>query len=159
MEKGGKKGINPLLAAVKIMCSPLLFEHETIKHHVFAVEQLQRAVYAATNKAPIYEGLDYTSLNLEWVMNCLDFFRHHMMNQEMMTLSDAMEDLPVSQKPGAWQERLKKGTFPLSRNWKGTYSYLHPNEQRKIRALSEDDDGDNYFSDKNLDEGKIQVRQ
>ncbi|KZM28198.1 hypothetical protein ST47_g682 [Ascochyta rabiei] len=155
-EKGEIKGMNPMLVAVKIMCSPLVFEHENIKHHVFAVEQLQRAVYAATNKAPIYEGLDHTDLNVEWIMKCLDFFRHHMMNQEVMTLSDAMENLSTLQKPTVWQGPLQKGAFPLSKHWKGTYSFLDSNEQRKIRALPNDDDSEIYFSDKNVDEGKIQ---
>lgn len=156
-EKGEKKEINPMLAAVKIMCSPLLFEHENIKHHIFAAEELQRAVYASTNKAPIYEGLNHTNVNLEWIMKCLDFFRYHMMNKEIMTLCDAMEDLSASQKPTAWQEPLRKGAFPLSKHWKGTYSFLDPNEQRKIRTLSKDDDDEFHASDKNIDEGKIQV--
>jgi hypothetical protein len=156
-DTGVKKGMNPMLAAVKVVCSPLLFEHENIRHHVFAVEQLQRAVYAATNKAPIYEGPNYNELNMEWVMKCLDFFRHHMMNKEEVTLGDAMEDLSALQKPAAWQSPLRKGTFALSRHWKGTYSYLEPAEQRKIRAMSDDDDSDTFFIDKNVDEGKIQA--
>ncbi|KAH6615265.1 hypothetical protein C7974DRAFT_443417 [Boeremia exigua] len=151
-----KKEINPMLAAVKIMCSSLLFGYEGLKYHVFAIEQLQRAAYAATNKAPIYEGLNQTEINMEWVMKCLDFFRYHMMNTETVTLGDAMEDLSVLQKPTAWQQSLKNGTVPLSRHWKGTYSFLDPNEQRKLRCLSDDDDSDVYFSDKNIDEGKIQ---
>ena len=146
-----------MLAAVKIMCSCLLFEYDSLKHHVFAIEQLQRAAYAATNEAPIYEGLNYTDVNMEWIAKCLDFFRYHMMNRETMTLSDAMEDLSALQKPTAWQRSLKHGAFPLSKHWKGTYSFLDPNEQRKLRALSNDDDSDTYFSDKNIDEGKIQV--
>lgn len=157
MERDEKKGMNPMLAAVKVMCSPLLFEHENSKHHVFAVELLQRAVYASTNKAPIYEGINLTEVNMEWIMKCLDFFRHHMTNQEVMTLSDAMEDLSALQKPKAWQEPLRNGTFPLSKHWKGTYSFLDPNEQRKLRLLPDDDDSDTYYSDRNIDEGKIQV--
>lgn len=147
-----------MLAAVKIICLPLLFEQENFRHEVFAIEQLQRAVYATTNKAPIYEGLNHTDLNMEWTLKCLDFFRYHMMNQEVTTLGGAMEDLPALQRPTAWQESLRKGTFPLHKHWKGTYSFLDPNEQRKLRALPIDDESDIYFSDKNIDEGKIQVR-
>lgn len=156
-EANGKTEINPLLAAVKIICSSLLFEHDYLKHHVFAIEQLQRAAYAATNKAPIYEGPHYTEINMGWVMKCLDFFRFHMMNKETIGLGDAMEDLSAKQKPAAWQQPLKNGVAPLSRHWKGTYSFLDPNEQRRLRALSDDDDSDTYFIDKNIDEGKIQV--
>ncbi|KAF1930806.1 uncharacterized protein M421DRAFT_58030 [Didymella exigua CBS 183.55] len=155
-EKTVKKDTNPMLAAVKIICSSLLFEHDNLKHHVFAIEQLQRAAYASTNKAPIYEGLKLTDVNMEWIMKCLDFFRYHMMNRETFTLADAMEDLSALQKPTAWQEPLRNGALPLSKHWKGTYSFLDPKEQTKLRALPDDDDSDTYFSDKNIDEGKIQ---
>jgi hypothetical protein len=46
---------------------------------------------------------------------------------------------------------------PLSKTWKGTYSFLDPKEQRKLRNLSADNDSLEYFPDKNIDEGKIQV--
>lgn len=150
--------MNPMLAAVKIVCSPLLLEHENRKHYVFAVELLQRAVYASTNKAPIFVGNSLSEVNMDWIMKCLDFFRHHMMNQEVITLSHTMEGLGVLQKPSAWQSPLQKGTFPLSKHWKGTYSFLAPNDQHKLRSLKDDDDSDTYFNDHNIDEGKIQVR-
>lgn len=150
--------MNPMLAAVKIVCSPLLLEHENRKHYVFAVELLQRAVYASTNKAPIFVGISLSEVNMDWIMKCLDFFRHHMMNQEVITLSHTMEGLGVLQKPTAWQAPLQKGTFPLSKHWKGTYSFLAPNDQHKLRSLKDDDDSDTYFNDHNIDEGKIQVR-
>jgi len=157
-EKNEKKEINPLLAAVKIICSSLLFEYNDLKHHVFAIEQLQRAAYASTNKAPIFESLTFTDVNMEWIMKCLDFFRYHMMNRENFTLADAVEDLSALQKPTAWQESLKNGALPLSKYWKGTYSYMDPKEQKKLRALADDDDSDTYYHDHNIDEGKIQVR-
>lgn len=152
----GKDQLNPLLSAVKVICSSLLFEHNELKHHVFAIEQLQHAVYAATNKAPIYHGIGHTDINMEWTMNCLDFFRYHMMSKESMMLSAKMEELPTVQKPSAWQEPLKNGAVALSKHWKGTYSFLDPREQLRLRDRSDEDDSDVYFSDKNIDEGKIQ---
>jgi hypothetical protein len=148
--------VSPLLAAVKLMCVPLLFELEGIKHHVFGVEELQRAVYAPTNAAPLYRGLEGTTLNLAWVLQCLEFFRHHMTNQEVATLVDAMDELPPDQRPTAWREPLRTGAYKLGRHWKGTYSYLSPNETRKIRSLGADDVAESYFTDMNVDEGRIQ---
>jgi hypothetical protein len=156
-DKAGAKEISPLLAAIRIVCSCLLFEHEDMKYHVFAIEQLQRAAYAASNKAPIFEGLHLTDINMDWTMKCLDFFRYHMINEDASTLSYTMEELSPLQKPTAWQGTLKNGAVPLSKTWKGTYSFLDPKEQRKLRNLSADDDSDAYFSDKNINEGKIQV--
>jgi len=156
-DKAGAKEISPLLAAIRIVCSCLLFEHEDMKYHVFAIEQLQRAAYAASTKAPIFEGLHLTDINMEWTMKCLDFFRYHMINEDASALTYTMEELSPLQKPTAWQGTLKNGAVPLSKTWKGTYSFLDPREQRKLRNLSADDDIDAYFTDKNIDEGKIQV--
>lgn len=156
-DRAGAKEISPLLAAIRIVCSCLLFEHEDMEYHVFAIEQLQRAAYAASTKAPIFEGLHFTDINMEWTMKCLDFFRYHMINEDASALSYTMEELSPLQKPTAWQGTLKNGALPLSKTWKGTYSFLDPKEQRKLRNLSADDNSDAYFTDKNIDEGKIQV--
>jgi hypothetical protein len=139
------------------MCSHFLFELESAKHNVFAVEESQRVVYMATNTALIYKGPTQTLVNMEWVLHCLHFFRHHMMNEEVATLYEAMSELSPRQKPSAWQEPLRKGSYPLSSYWKGTYAFLDPPEIKKLRKLSPDQVGDEYFCDKNIDEGKIQV--
>jgi hypothetical protein len=156
-EETGAKEISPLLAAIRMICSCLLFEHDDMRYHVFAIEQLQRAAYAASNKAPIFEGPHLTDINMEWTMKCLDFFRYHMINEDASALSYTMEDLSPLQKPTAWQGALNNGAVPLSKTWKGTYSFLDPKEQRKLRNLSADNDSLEYFPDKNIDEGKIQV--
>jgi hypothetical protein len=148
--------MNPLLAAIKLICSHFLFELEAGKH-VFGVEESQRVVYMATNTAPLYTGPKLTDVNMSWMLHCMQFFRNHMMNEEAASLHQAMEDLTPRQKPSAWQEPLRKGSYPLSQYWKGTYSFLDVPEISKLRKLSADDFGDNYFCDKNVDEGKIQV--
>jgi hypothetical protein len=149
--------VHPMLAAVKLMCSHFLFELDGAKHNVFAVEESQRIVYLASNAAPMYGGLNLTDVNMEWVLHCLHFFRHHMMNEEVATLHAAMSDLSPLQKPSAWQEPLRKGSYPLGSHWKGTYAFLDVSEITKLRKLPVDEVGDSFFSDKNVDEGKIQV--
>jgi hypothetical protein len=146
-----------MLAAIKLMCSHFLFELEGAKHNVFAVEESQRIVYMATNTYPIYGGPKLTDVNMEWVLHCLHFFRHHMMNEEVATLYDAMSELSPQQKPSAWQEPLRSGSHPLGSHWKGTYAFLEAPEITKLRKLSADQIADTYFCDKNVDEGKIQV--
>lgn len=145
---------------MKLMCSHFLFQLDGAKHNVFAVEESQRFVYMATNAAPMYRGPgdNLTEVNLEWVSHCLNFFRHHMMNEDTGTLFDSMEDLSKAQKPSAWQQPLRTGAYPLSAHWKGTYAFLEPAEIRKLRRLTDEQVGDEFFQDKNVDEGKIQVR-
>ena len=148
--------VNLLLAAVKLMCVPLLFEIDDIKHHVFGVEELQRAVYAATNAAPLYTGPERTTVNLAWALQCLEFFRHHMTNQESLALLDALEELPPDQRPSAWREPLRTGAYKLDRHWKGTYAYLSMHEMHKLRIQGAGAATESFFTDLNVDEGKIQ---
>ncbi|KAF2030143.1 hypothetical protein EK21DRAFT_66353 [Setomelanomma holmii] len=148
--------VNRLLAAIKLMCSHFLFQLEDLKHNLFAVEESQRVVYLATNSAPLYGGQGFTDVNMEWMLHCMHFFRHHMMNEEVASLFGAMEELTPKQKPSAWQEPLRKGAYALGNHWKGTYAFLEANEVAKLRKLSADQVGDVFLSDKNVDEGKIQ---
>lgn len=124
---------------------------------MFAVEESQRAVYLPTNAAPLYTGPELKDVNMDWVLHCLNFFRHHMMEEEVATLFPAMEELSVTQKPSAWREPLRRGVQPLSKHWKGTYSYLESAEIERLRKLPADRVGDEYFCDKNVDEGQVQV--
>jgi hypothetical protein len=155
--RGEPNFVEPALAAIKLICSHFLFEIEGAKHNVFAVEESQRVVYMATNTAPMYKGPMQMEVNMEWILHCLHFFRHHMMNQDTATLYDAMGELSTRQKPSAWQEPLRKGSYALSSHWKGTYSFLDIPEVKRLRKLSPDQVGDEYFCDKNVDEGKVQV--
>ncbi|KAH7095765.1 hypothetical protein FB567DRAFT_566409 [Paraphoma chrysanthemicola] len=154
--RGEPNHVDSLLAAVKLMCSHFLFQLEGAQHNVFAVEESQRVVYMATNSAPLYGGDDFTQVNMEWMLHCMHFFRHHMMNDEVASLFDAMDQLTPKQKPSAWQEPLRKGTHALGSHWKGTYAFLDVHEVLKLRKLPADEIGDHYFCDKNVDEGKIQ---
>lgn len=143
------------MLAVKLICSHFLFELDGA--HVFAVEESQQVVYMATNTAPLYLGDNRTDVNMAWMLHCMQFFRNHMLNEEVASLYPSMEDLSPTQKPSAWQEPIRNGTRPLSKHWKGTYAFLDVGEVDKIRHLSADQVGDEFFCDKNVDEGKIQV--
>jgi hypothetical protein len=148
--------VHPLLAAVKLICSQFLFSLDG-PNNVFGVEESQRVVYMATNVAPLYSGPKLTEVNMNWMLHCLQFFRNHMMNEDVASLYSAMEELTSGEKPSAWKEPLRKGSYPLSSHWKGTYAFLDMPEIMKLRKLSADQAADAYFCDKNVDEGKIQV--
>ena len=147
------------IAAIRIMLTHFLFDQATPSGSWFAIDDAQRAVYAATNAAPIYLGPNKDVVNMEWMLQCLNFFRYYMTTPEASQLHDAMEDLEANQRPSAWREPLKSGSYPLASCWKGTYSFLEHNELVRFRkyASSKDDDGGKVFTDMNVDEGKIQV--
>ncbi|KAF1943214.1 hypothetical protein EJ02DRAFT_343604 [Clathrospora elynae] len=145
--------VHPTLAAVKLICAHFLFELEGAEHRIFALEESQHAVYQPTNRARLYGGPANTTVNMSWILHSMNFFRHHMMNEEAQTLYENISELPVTQKPSIWQERLQQGTRPLSRHWKGTYAFLDNPEIQKFRSQVP---GTGVYIDKNIDEGKIQ---
>jgi hypothetical protein len=149
--------VHPALAAVKLMCSHFLFELDNVKHGLTGMEESQRVVYMATNSAPIYTGPTLTDLNMQWILHCMNFFRHHMMSKDVGTLYEVLKDLSAYQIPSAWQDPLRSGTTPLGKHWKGTYAFLDHAEIGRLRRLSPEQLGDDFFPDKNVDEGKIQV--
>ncbi|CAG5156861.1 uncharacterized protein ALTATR162_LOCUS4654 [Alternaria atra] len=144
--------INDGLAAVKLVCSQFVFNLEGLEHNVFAFEESQHAVYLSAAAAPLFTK-DHTKLNLGWMLHAMNFFRHHMMNKNARTLFDKIEELDATQKPSAWREQLENGAQPLSRYWKGTYSFLDNSEVQKLRRQGP---GKQVYIDKNVDEGKIQ---
>jgi hypothetical protein len=135
------------------MCSQFAFNLEGLSHNIFAFEESQHAVYLSAVAAPLF-SLDHTKLNLRWMLHAMDFFRHHMMNEDAQTLFDNIEELDAAQKPSAWREQLTNGAQSLSRYWKGTYSFL---ENAEVQKLRRDGPGNQVYIDKNVDEGKIQV--
>ncbi|KAF2869747.1 hypothetical protein BDV95DRAFT_85486 [Massariosphaeria phaeospora] len=152
--------LNPALAATKLMCAHFLFDLDGPRQNVLAVEESQIAVYAPSNVAPLFTGQYKTDVNMEWVLHSLDLFRCHMTNVELATLYSTMSDLPVSQKPSAWRGLLKHGCYPLSKHWKGTYTFLEQNDIDKLRDVfynnKSSKKNDLFFVDGNVEEGKIQ---
>ncbi|KAI4707779.1 hypothetical protein J4E89_007407 [Alternaria sp. Ai002NY15] len=153
-QNGKMAYIDDGLAAVRLMCSQFIFNLEGLRHDVFAFEDSQHAVYLSSDKERLFTGVDHNKLNLRWMLHAMNFFRHHMMNEDAQTLFDRIDELDVTQKPSAWREQLTDGAKPLSRYWKGTYSFLENIEVQKLRKQGP---GRQVFIDKNVDEGKIQV--
>ena len=136
------------------MCSQFVFNLPGLKHNIFAFDESQYAVYQSSVVAPIFTS-DHKVLNLEWILHSMNFFRHHMMNEETQTLFDKIDELEATHKPSAWREPLRQGARTLSKHWKGTYSFL---EHREVNRLRKQGPGKEMYCDKNIDEGKIQVR-
>jgi hypothetical protein len=124
----------------------------------------QKQVYASMKDMPIFIGQGKSNVNMEWTLHCLNFFRHHMMKEEIQSLHGLVSQLDVGDRPSAWRGPIQNGCYPLSRNWKGTYAYLEAEELKKIRRVTKGGKkhkklDDIYFEDKNIEsDGHIQVR-
>lgn len=150
--------INVSLGAVRLMATHFLFDRAFQPEIWFAIDDAQRAVYAATNEAPLYLGPKKDILNVQWVLHCLNFFRYYMTVPEASDLHEAIQELDKSQRPSPWDGPLKSGTYALGNHWKGTYAFLqHKDLERFRRLVLQEMYTDRIFTDLNVDEGKIQV--
>ncbi|XP_014555418.1 hypothetical protein COCVIDRAFT_38776 [Bipolaris victoriae FI3] len=152
VRRGEPAHVDETLAAVKLICSQFIFNLPGIEHNIFAFDESQFAVYQSTTEAPIFLD-NYEKVNLEWVLHSMNFFRHHMMNEEAQTLFYKIDELYATHKPSPWREPLRQGAYTLSRYWKGTYAFLDHSEVQRLRKQGP---GHEIYIDKNVDEGKIQ---
>ncbi|KAF2745527.1 hypothetical protein M011DRAFT_138892 [Sporormia fimetaria CBS 119925] len=146
------EGPNPELAAIRLMVGQLMFHTEAPRYDICYFEDSQRAVYEHWNRAPIFTGDGDLQVNMEWALHCFNFFRHHMVREDVNSLYDAMAALEPGDRPSAWRNQISQGRSIMSRHWKGTYSYLTHEELRRLRRDKEG--SDEYFVDKNIDEGE-----
>jgi len=145
---------------VQVMCAQLLFSTEAPKYDIVSFEDSQRTVYARMTNVPMFTRQCNWQVNMTWTLHCLSFFRHHMVREEAESLYTSMEALDIGDWPSAWREPLKDGCYPLSKHWKGTYSYLDNSELSRLRrpARRNSQFPAEYFVDKNIENGgKIQV--
>jgi hypothetical protein len=133
---------------------------EAPKYDIISFDDSQKMVYARMKDEPMFsKSHGDLQVNMTWTLNCLSFFRHHMVREEAQSLYASMEALSASEWPSAWREPLKDGCYRLSKQWKGTYSYLDTSELARLRRPNRKNrDPEAYFIDKNIEDGgKIQV--
>ena len=141
------------------MCAQFLFEYGQLKYDIYPFDDSQRMVYTSMRKVPLFYGEGKFLVNLDWVLHCMNFFRHHMMKEEAQSLYERIATLDKAEKPSAWREPLQDGCYPLSRYWKGTYSWLERDDMDLIRGDKKRKNGEWYFEDKNIqNDGCIQVK-
>ena len=149
---------NTSLIAVRIMLAQFLFDGAAPSRSWFAMDDAQKAVYAATNTAPIFLGLRKNMVNVEWIFHCLNFFRYYMTDSDHPLFDTIEEELGPSGRPSPWREPLKSGSYPLAKHWQGTYSFLEHTQLARFRTHPNLTRRDSTVADRNVNEGKIQVR-
>jgi hypothetical protein len=98
---------------------------------IFGFPDAQFAAYlpAAHAKGSLFSDTAAFKVNVEWCLNIVNFFRHHLIGREECSLIDAYRDLDTLSNghslPQYWKEQLTDGEStirkPLGKNWKGTY--------------------------------------
>ena len=121
-----------LLMAVQILLAHLSFDL-TLKTRAFGFLESQIAVYAPPRIKPIFVGRDRTEVNLEWVLNALNFFKYYL-TSPTAALEHEYKSLENWEKVQCWKRPLKDGATPLGKEWRGAYAYLDSEEIDVMRS-------------------------
>lgn len=134
-----------LLLVIQIMLTDVRFSSSFSVQRALDFNDAQKAVYAARNTQRLFVGNNETTVNLEWVLNAIQFFRHHLSTRENPELRDEYENLQPHEKIRAWRRPLHSCPQRLGKTWKGCYAHLDVAEVTALRALESDED--NLFID------------
>ncbi|KAK3204076.1 hypothetical protein GRF29_106g1594149 [Pseudopithomyces chartarum] len=144
------------LSAVRIMLSHFLLDGPRRPGTWFALDDAQKAVYAATNSAPIFTGPNRDVVNMEWILHCMNFFKFYMTSPDEKLFDLLEDDFGPSKRPTPWCEPLKSGTYPLTTRWYGTYSFMDHHPLALFRARTTMPRCGPHIFDHNVGEGKVQ---
>jgi hypothetical protein len=111
----------------------LSFEPHLEQAH-YGFPDSQAAVYSTTEAKPLFGGHYGLDVNLEFVLQNINFWKYHMIREHENTLFYAFEELEESDRPRWWSDKLLLGGNgkKLGKHWKGSYAYI---EREEIQAL------------------------
>ena len=114
-----------LSSALLLMFAPWLLQL-SLRHRIWGFKFSQQVAYSHPfytklfNLSPLVQG----SINLKYLLQVLNFFRHHFKSQDERTLLDLFNDLEDSHKPSVWDRSLvtdKVNVLSLGRYWLGAH--------------------------------------
>lgn len=148
------------LGAIRIMCAQLLLQFEGPRYDILAFDDSQKYVYGHWRSDPIFFGDGTMCVNMDWVLHCMSFFRHHVYKDDVGDLCRMLKDEKPSQRPSAWKGPITGSptAMPIGKKWRGSYAFLDTHELEIVRRLRYQV-WDGIVQDQNMDsgEGCIQV--
>lgn len=108
----------------------------------------QAAVYSTTNTKPLFGGHYGLDVNMEFVLQNINFWKYHMIREVENTLFYAFSELEECDQPRWLSSQLRQGgRRKLGKHWKGSYAYIEREEIEAIRTGKSDSDQiQDYFA-------------
>lgn len=114
-----RHSIAGLLETVRVMCAQLLLETEGPRYDIIPFGDAQKMVYSHKLTDPIFYGEGNLSLNMDWILHALSFFRHHFYHRwDAGNLCTMLQRDGHWQRPTAWRTPLEesKVATPIEAN-------------------------------------------
>ncbi|CZT16774.1 uncharacterized protein RCC_02609 [Ramularia collo-cygni] len=142
---GNKHTTDPLLQTIQAVLSPLLLADIGADVSVFPSSQISAYTPAITQ--PIFQGCNGGSINMEWTIHQINFWKYHFTREAESTLFTDISELEGADFPKLWNSQLSQTGDPvLGENWKQISAFLSPDEIYTIRGDDPPDDIQDEFT-------------
>lgn len=113
-----RERMEPLLQTIQLLLMNWSLDYHMIhKAKGFALSQYH--VYDDPKRNPVFLNTDKSKINISFLLHIVNFFTHHLTREDQYTLFNAFKSLKPENKPQAWQEQLRQGTYELGNSWVG----------------------------------------
>jgi hypothetical protein len=100
----------------------LMFDKERHNARPQRFHESQTQVYKCGQLEPIFKGKNKQEINLTWLLHVAHFFKFHFKTPDEGIYHPQYSCLGNDELPRPWPGKLKRGTQPLGRHWKGAFS-------------------------------------
>lgn len=133
----------PLLQALQTILSPLTFSD--VGGDVWCFPASQRIVYSPATEQPIFQGCYGSTVNMEWVLHQINFWKYHFTKDTDSGLFTSISELDHAETPQLWSSKLSQVDTPsFGSKWKGISAFLDPGALDKVRKRIRDDIEDEF---------------
>ncbi|EPE28896.1 hypothetical protein GLAREA_00054 [Glarea lozoyensis ATCC 20868] len=107
----------------------------------------QLMTYATAAHQPVFKGKYKEQINALWLLYTANFFKFHLKSAGEGIMAHAYSNMDDHQYPSMWEGKIKAGTQPLQRFWKGAHTFLSMRDLISLRNENGDHENENIYSD------------
>ncbi|KAL2067253.1 hypothetical protein VTL71DRAFT_1677 [Oculimacula yallundae] len=124
---------NSLVYVIQLLLTPFSLDPELCNGKVGHFDISQYQAYATAKVQPAFLGFYKQAVNVRWLLHIVNFFKFHLKSDGEGLLAHVYQHLGDGEFPQFWQGRIKGGTQPLARHWKGAHTYMEDDTLMSLR--------------------------
>jgi hypothetical protein len=115
-----------VLFVLQLALTAISLHPNMCKSKVCHFDLSQLKTYATAAHQPVFNGKYKEKINALWLLYTVNFFKFHLKSAGEGIMAHAYSNMEDHQYPSMWEGRIKAGTQPLQRFWKGAHSKSGP---------------------------------
>lgn len=135
----------PLLQTLQTVLSPLILSN--VGEDLYSFPTSQQAAYSPATKQAIFQGCYGTTVNMDWVLHQINFWKYHFTREAESSLYTELFGIDPADLPQLWNSKLSQAETPsIGKKWKGISAFLDPKFLDLVRKEDGRDDIEDEFS-------------